>query len=141
MIVGVGIELVDRQRFESLLHRYGDRLRDRLFTAGEREYAARKKRDGESLATLMENAGRAVAEEFAHKTPLPPELGDGGPEERRFWPVVAKYENGVELHFRPGSKAYVFHGERGRLVMRRNRFKTSPADLVKDHQRVVGGVV
>jgi holo-[acyl-carrier protein] synthase len=50
VIVGVGIELVDRQRFESLLDRHGDRLRDRLFTAGEREYAARKKRDGESLA-------------------------------------------------------------------------------------------
>ena len=50
MIVGVGIELVDRQRFESLLDRHGDRLRERLFTTGEREYAARKKRDGESLA-------------------------------------------------------------------------------------------
>ncbi len=50
MIVGVGIELVDRQRFQSLLDRYGDRLRDRLFTDGERKYAARRKRDGESLA-------------------------------------------------------------------------------------------
>ncbi len=50
MIVGVGIELVDRARFESLLDRYGDRLRERLFTEDEREYAARKKRDGESLA-------------------------------------------------------------------------------------------
>ncbi len=50
MIVGVGIELVDRQRFESLLDRFGDRLRDRLFTDGERKYAARKQRDGESLA-------------------------------------------------------------------------------------------
>ena len=50
MIVGVGIELVDRQRFESLLDRFGDRLRDRLFTDGEREYAARNKQDGESLA-------------------------------------------------------------------------------------------
>ena len=50
MIVGVGIELVDRQRFESLLDRYGDRLRDKLFTEGEREYAARRNRDGESLA-------------------------------------------------------------------------------------------
>jgi len=50
VIVGVGIELVDRQRFESLLDRFGDRLRDRLFTDGEREYAARNKRDGESLA-------------------------------------------------------------------------------------------
>ncbi len=49
MIVGVGIELVDRQRFESLLDRYGDRLRARLFTDAEREYAARNKRDGESL--------------------------------------------------------------------------------------------
>jgi holo-[acyl-carrier protein] synthase len=50
VIVGVGIELVDRARFESLLERYGDRLRKKLFTDGEREYAARKKRGGESLA-------------------------------------------------------------------------------------------
>ena len=50
MIVGVGIELVDRERFEFLLDRYGDRLRDKLFTDGERDYAARKRRDGESLA-------------------------------------------------------------------------------------------
>jgi holo-[acyl-carrier protein] synthase len=50
VIVGVGIELVDRPRFEALLERYGDRMRDRLFTDGEREYAARKQRDAESLA-------------------------------------------------------------------------------------------
>jgi holo-[acyl-carrier protein] synthase len=50
VIVGVGIELVDRERFESLLDRYGDRLRGRLFTDGERDYAARKQRDGECLA-------------------------------------------------------------------------------------------
>ena len=50
MIVGVGIELVDMKRFQSLLDRFGDRLRDRLFTDGEREYAARKRRDGQSLA-------------------------------------------------------------------------------------------
>jgi len=50
VIVGVGIELVDRARFESLLDRYGDRLRDRLFTEGERAYAARKQRGSESLA-------------------------------------------------------------------------------------------
>lgn len=50
MIVGVGIELVDRRRFEALLDRYGDRLRARLFTDDERKYAARNGRDGESLA-------------------------------------------------------------------------------------------
>jgi holo-[acyl-carrier protein] synthase len=49
VIIGVGIELVDKRRFESLLDRYGDRLRDKLFTDGEREYAARKQRDAESL--------------------------------------------------------------------------------------------
>jgi len=50
VIVGVGIELVEKARFESLLDRYGDRVRDRLFTDGERDYASRKQRDGESLA-------------------------------------------------------------------------------------------
>ena len=50
MIVGVGIELVERERFETLLDRYGDRLRGKLFTDGEREYAARNQRDGQSLA-------------------------------------------------------------------------------------------
>jgi len=50
VIVGVGIELVDRARFETLLERYGDRLREKLFTDGERAYAARKRRGGESLA-------------------------------------------------------------------------------------------
>jgi holo-[acyl-carrier protein] synthase len=50
VIVGVGIELVDRERFQTLLDRYGERLRGRLFTDGERNYAARKRRDGESLA-------------------------------------------------------------------------------------------
>jgi len=53
VIIGVGIELVDRARFETLLDRYGDRLRERLFTAGEREYAARKRRGGESLAVRL----------------------------------------------------------------------------------------
>jgi len=50
VIVGVGIELVDRARFESLLDRYGDRLRERLFTEAECAYAARKQRGAESLA-------------------------------------------------------------------------------------------
>jgi holo-[acyl-carrier protein] synthase len=50
LIVGLGIELVDLARFEKLLERYGDRMRAKLFTASERKYAARKVRDGESLA-------------------------------------------------------------------------------------------
>jgi holo-[acyl-carrier protein] synthase len=64
VIVGVGIELVDRQRFESLLDQYGDRLRDRLFTDGEREYAARNKRDAESLAVRF--AAKLAAKRALH---------------------------------------------------------------------------
>ena len=66
MIVGIGIELVDLVRFETLLARYGDRLRARLFTAGEREYAARKARDGESLAARF---AAKVAARRALRTP------------------------------------------------------------------------
>ena len=68
MIVGVGIELVDRQRFESLLGRYGDRLRDRLFTDGERKYAARNKRAGESLAVRF--AAKLAARRALHTSAL-----------------------------------------------------------------------
>jgi holo-[acyl-carrier protein] synthase len=66
MIVGLGIELVDLARFEALLDRYGDRMRARLFTAGEREYAARKVRDGESLAARF---AAKVAARRALRTP------------------------------------------------------------------------
>lgn len=66
MIVGLGIEWVDLARFEALLDRYGDRMRARLFTAGEREYAARKVRDGESLAARF---AAKVAARRALRTP------------------------------------------------------------------------
>ena len=53
MIVGVGIEWLDVPRFEALEARYGDRLRTRVFTEGERAFAARKKRGHESLAVRL----------------------------------------------------------------------------------------
>ena len=53
MIVGVGIEWLDVPRFEALEARFGDRLRQRLFTEGERAFAARKARGHESLAVRL----------------------------------------------------------------------------------------
>jgi len=50
VIVGIGIELVDVPRFEAALERFGERLRRRLFTAGERRYAAQRAHGAESLA-------------------------------------------------------------------------------------------
>ena len=50
MIVGLGVELVDAARFESLLARFGQRLRARLYTEAEQAYAASRGRSAESLA-------------------------------------------------------------------------------------------
>ena len=53
MIVGVGIEWLDVPRFEAVERRFGERLRQRLFTAGERGFAAGKARGYESLAVRL----------------------------------------------------------------------------------------
>lgn len=49
-IVGIGVGFVDVPRFEAAATRWGRRLQERLFTEGEREYAARRTRGVESLA-------------------------------------------------------------------------------------------
>jgi predicted dehydrogenase len=60
------------------------------------------------------------------KTPQP--VGDAS--DRRFWPVTMKYADGVELHFSHGPDFIIFHGEKGRLKMRRNYFETDPPGLI-----------
>ncbi len=68
-IVGVGVGLVDVRRFEAAHGRHGQRLRERLFTDGEREYAARRVRGVESLAVRFAAklaAGRALGLRGAH---------------------------------------------------------------------------
>lgn len=76
----------------------------------------------------------AIAEIWKDKTPMP----IGGPSDRRFWPVTLKYADGIELRFVPrtsvdqqkGPDFIVFHGEKGRLRMRRNYFETDPPELI-----------
>ena len=53
MIVGLGIEWLDVPRFEAVERRFGARLRERLFTEGERRFASRKARGHESLAVRL----------------------------------------------------------------------------------------
>jgi predicted dehydrogenase len=65
---------------------------------------------------------------WANKTPAPAK----DESDRRFWPVTMRYRDGVELRFVHGPDFIVFHGEKGRLRMRRNFFDTDPPDLVKD---------
>ena len=70
---------------------------------------------------------RRFWELWKHKTPAPIT-----PDDRRFWPIVMKYDDGVEVHFVHGPDFIRFYGERGVMKMRRNHFETDPPELVKD---------
>jgi predicted dehydrogenase len=86
----------------------------------------------------------SVADLWPHwksKTPAPEGQSTNSSHDRRFWPVTMKYADGIELHFTPwdstqagslkgGPDFIVFHGEKGRLKMRRNHFETDPPGLV-----------
>jgi holo-[acyl-carrier protein] synthase len=61
MIVGVGIDLVEVARMRRLLESKGERALMRLFTAGERDYAASHPEPARQLAA------RAAAKEAAFK--------------------------------------------------------------------------
>lgn len=61
MIVGIGIDIVDIERMRRLLDRKGERVLSRLFTDGEREYAALHPEPARQLAA------RAAAKEAAFK--------------------------------------------------------------------------
>jgi holo-[acyl-carrier protein] synthase len=61
MIVGVGIDLVEVERMQRLLDRKGERALERLFTDGERAYAALHPQPARQLAA------RVAAKEAAFK--------------------------------------------------------------------------
>ena len=50
MIVGTGIDLVEIERIQKSIDRFGARFLDRLYTAAEQEYCLRKRRSAESFA-------------------------------------------------------------------------------------------
>lgn len=78
-----------------------------------------------AIRTVRPKSVQPVWEMWKHKTPAPFDS-----DQRRFWPVVMRYVDGIEIRFVDGPDDIVFHGERGRLRMRRNHFETDPADLV-----------
>ncbi|WP_420236388.1 holo-ACP synthase [Telmatobacter bradus] len=50
MIIGSGIDLVEIQRIELAIERYGQRFLNRVFTPGEQAYCQRKRKAAESFA-------------------------------------------------------------------------------------------
>jgi predicted dehydrogenase len=69
----------------------------------------------------------ALWKPWSSKTPKPENEDD-----RRFWPVSMRYADGVEIHFVHGPDWIVFHGEKGKLRMRRNQFEVDPPELLRD---------
>jgi holo-[acyl-carrier protein] synthase len=42
MILGIGLDVVPIERMQRMLDRYGERIQERLFSPGEREFCARR---------------------------------------------------------------------------------------------------
>jgi holo-[acyl-carrier protein] synthase len=95
VVLGIGIDVVELPRFASAAERFGERLAQRLFTPGERAYAAARQRAGESLAVRFAAkcaARRALAAprslgwheiEVVREAGRAPELRFHGEAERR----------------------------------------------------------
>src|SRR5580693_9480734 len=50
MLVGTGIDIIEIDRIQASIDRFGERFLGRIFTAGEIEYCMRKKKAAESFA-------------------------------------------------------------------------------------------
>ena len=50
MIYGIGVDIIQIERFEQALARWGDRLRERVFTSQELSICQKKARSGKHLA-------------------------------------------------------------------------------------------
>ena len=69
MIVGSGIDVVEIERIQSSMNRYGARFLDRIFTGAEQAYCLRKRNSAESLAARFaakEAAAKALGTGISH---------------------------------------------------------------------------
>lgn len=69
MIVGSGIDLVEIERIQRSIDRFGERFLDRVFTAAEKAYCQRKRRSAESFAARFaakEAGAKALGTGISH---------------------------------------------------------------------------
>jgi len=69
---------------------------------------------------------------WAAKTPPLGSVPDRSTDAARFRPVAMRYADGTVLEFTSQENFTVFHGERGKLTMSRNKFTVDPPELVRD---------
>jgi hypothetical protein len=70
--------------------------------------------------------------EWKSKTPPRGYAADPVEDRMRFCPVEFRYVDGPVLRLTPGVKDLVFHGDRGKLFMSRNKFRTEPVELAPE---------
>ncbi len=100
MIIGTGIDLVEIERIERTVNRYGERFLNRVYTAAEQAYCLGKRTSAESLAA------RFAAKEAGAKA-----LGTG----------ISRGVNWLELEVvrRPGQRPTLhFHGRAREIAER-----------------------
>ena len=97
------------------------------------QYALGMDESGPSRVSPLNPASGALERDWNgtwhEKTPRPDAPWNS---ESRLRPVTLEYANGITLTLKPGVSHTTFHGQRGRMVVSRNRFSTDPPDLVKD---------
>jgi holo-[acyl-carrier protein] synthase len=121
-IVGLGVGIVETERFRAAERRFGVRFTERVFTPGERAYAAGRRRGFESLAVR-----------FAAKLAARRALG-----------LAARLRDLEVVRERGGAPALVFHAAaaesaRGLGVVRAALSVTHDAHLCIAHVVLEGG--
>ena len=102
-IIGIGVDIVEVERIESGVERYGERFRRKVFTDGEWDYCFRKVRPFEHLA------GRFAAKEAVMKA-----LGEGWTARTSFREIEIAREKGAapEIVLSPRIRALLPEGAR-----------------------------
>lgn len=73
-----------------------------------------------------------IDDQWHDKTPPLGAVSNRAEDRMRFCPLTMRYPSGTLLEFDPNMEETIFHGERGRLFMRRNRYWTEPAGLAPE---------
>src|ERR1700733_15784853 len=69
MVLGLGTDLIEIERIQASMDRFGERFLERVFTAGEIAYCMRKKQPAESLAARFaakEAGAKALGTGISH---------------------------------------------------------------------------
>ncbi len=77
----------------------------------------------------LDDLEKQIDDRWHEKTPPLGTLSDKQRDRMRFCPVSMRYANGTVIRFDPAVKQTVFHGERGELIMARNKYRSEPDGL------------